>query len=116
MPGPSTTFTAPGHGSHASNGPTSVAECEAVARLLQDKDVPLRRRVEMMSELKDSAEQPREFNFYGKYLEVLVPAVMALLGDEDKIVFYKDHMEQVRTATTTQDPWAVTLPANRSES
>ena len=56
----------------------------------------MRRKFEIMTELKDSAETQKEYSFYEKYLAVLFPVIVALLGEEEKVVFVKDNMEQVR--------------------
>jgi transformation/transcription domain-associated protein len=95
MPGPSTATLAPSL--HASAvGPTNGAEIEVYGKQLADKDTPMRRKFEIMTELKDSAETQKEYSFYEKYLAVLFPVIVALLGEEEKVVFVKDNMEQVR--------------------
>lgn len=72
----------------------TVAECEALAAQLTDPATPLRRRIEIASELRDSAESNREYTFYDKYLAVFIPALVQILGEEKNIVFVKDNSEQ----------------------
>jgi transformation/transcription domain-associated protein len=81
---------------HASAaGPTTPVEVETVARILLDKDVPTRKKFEITSELKDTAETQKDYTFYEKYLGVLFPVMSKLLLEEDKIVFVKENLEQV---------------------
>jgi transformation/transcription domain-associated protein len=75
-------------------GPMTVPECEALAAQLTDTNIPLRRRMEIASELRDSAESNRDYTFYDKYLGVFIPALITILGEEKHIVFVKDNSEQ----------------------
>ncbi|KAL1410016.1 transcription-associated protein 1 [Vanrija albida] len=75
-------------------GPSTLAECEALAAQLSDTNTPMRRRMEIASELRDSAESNRDYVFYDKYLGVFIPALVAILGEEKNIVFVKDNSEQ----------------------
>ncbi|BEJ12109.1 hypothetical protein CspHIS471_0205690 [Cutaneotrichosporon sp. HIS471] len=75
-------------------GPMAVPECESLAAQLIDPNTPMRRRMEIASELRDSAESNRDFAFYDKYLGVFIPALVQILGDEKSIVFTKDNSEQ----------------------
>lgn len=72
----------------------TVAECESLAAQLVDTNTPMRRRMEIASELRDSAESNRDFAFYDKYLGIFVPALVQILGEEKNIVFAKDNSEQ----------------------
>jgi transformation/transcription domain-associated protein len=45
--------------------------------------------------LRDSAENSKDYAYYAKYLEVLIPAVVTLLGEEKTISFAKDSADQV---------------------
>lgn len=59
--------------------------------------------METIGELRDTAEGQKDFAFYEKYLGVLMPAITGLLGEEDKIVFFKDAMDQVCNYNDTAD-------------
>lgn len=72
----------------------TVAECETLAAQLVDSNTPMRRRMEIASELRDSAESNREYAFYDKYLAVFIPVLVQILGEEKHIVFLKDNSEQ----------------------
>lgn len=72
----------------------TVAECESLAAQLVDTNTPMRRRMEIASELRDSSESNREYAFYDKYLAVFIPALVQILGEEKNIVFQKDNPEQ----------------------
>jgi transformation/transcription domain-associated protein len=85
--------------SFSGTGPTSVADCEALAAQLLDPNVPTRRKTDIASELRDSAEGNKDTSFYEKYLGVLMPAVMTVLADERTIHFIKDSPDQVRDST-----------------
>lgn len=82
------------HPSYSSVGPTTVAECEALAAQLLDPSTPVRRRQEIAVDLRDSAESNREHSFYHKYLGIFIPVLVKVLGNEDAIVFVKDNAEQ----------------------
>lgn len=75
-------------------GPMTVAECESLAAQLVDTNTPMRRRMEIASELRDTAESNRDYAFYDKYLGVFIPALITILGEEKSIVFVKDNSEQ----------------------
>ncbi|ODN82926.1 hypothetical protein L202_01173 [Cryptococcus amylolentus CBS 6039] len=80
--------------SHTSNGPMSVSDCEFLASQLLEPSFPTRKKLEIALELRDSAENNRDFGFYDKYLSVFVPALISILGDEKSITFVKDNVEQ----------------------
>ena len=80
--------------SFSSNGPMTVADCEHLASQLLDAAVQPRRKLEIASELRDSAESNRDFAFYDKYLSVFIPALLTILGDEKAISFNKDNADQ----------------------
>lgn len=118
-PAPGTTgggpSIAPGTTMHSfvpSNGPQTVLDCETFAAQLLDPSVRKsssagieqimhtdkiapRRKQELAVELRDSAENSKDFAYYAKYLEVLIPAVVTLLGEEKTISFLKDNADQV---------------------
>ena len=71
------------------------ADCESLAGQLLDPGLATRRKVEIASELRDSAENNRDYAFYEKYLGVFVPALITVLGDEKGISFNKDSVDQV---------------------
>lgn len=55
----------------------------------------MRRRFEIANELRDSAEINKDFAFYTKYLEALIPAVVSILSEEKSIVFFRDTIDNV---------------------
>ncbi|ORY26601.1 putative histone acetyltransferase [Naematelia encephala] len=89
--GPGTSMPAP---STSTAGPMTVAECEHLAAQLQDTALPLRRRVEIASELRDSAESTRDYNLYERYLAIFIPVVTAILSDEKTVTFSKETPDQ----------------------
>ncbi|KAK4687186.1 transformation/transcription domain-associated protein, partial [Tremellales sp. Uapishka_1] len=80
--------------SYTSNGPMNAADCDAMAAQLLDPAYPLRKKLEIASDLRDSAEGNKDFAFYDKYLAAFIPALMTILGDERSITFMKDSIEQ----------------------
>ncbi len=80
--------------SFSSNGPITVAECEQLAGQLLDPSINPRRKLEIASELRDSAESNRDFKFYDSYLAIFVPALLTILADEKTISFVKDNPDQ----------------------
>lgn len=81
--------------SYTSNGPMSVSDCEFLASQLLEPTVTARKKLEIALELRDSAENNRDFGFYDKYLSIFIPALISILGDEKSITFVKDNVEQV---------------------
>lgn len=81
--------------SYSSTGPTTPADCESLAAQLLDPSVAPRRKLEIASDLRDSAETTRDFAFYEKYLGILIPALITILGDEKTITFSRDSPDQV---------------------
>jgi transformation/transcription domain-associated protein len=81
--------------SFSTSGPTTTADCETLAAQLIDTSVPMRRRLEIASDLRDSAETTRDFAFYEKYLAILIPALLTVLGDEKTVTFSKEGLDQV---------------------
>ena len=79
----------------SSNAPTTPADCEAFAAQLLDPSISIRRKLELASELRDSAETNRDFAFYEKYLGILIPALITILGDEKSITFSRESVDQV---------------------
>ena len=80
--------------SFSSNGPMTTADCEHLAGQLLDGGVSARRKLEIASELRDSAESNREFAFYDKYLAIFIPTLITILSDEKTISFMKDSADQ----------------------
>ncbi|WVN89695.1 uncharacterized protein L203_104925 [Cryptococcus depauperatus CBS 7841] len=80
--------------SHTSNGPMSVSDCELLASQLLESGVTARKKLEIALELRDSAENNRDFGFYDKYLSIFIPALIQILGDEKTITFVKDSVDQ----------------------
>ena len=80
--------------SFASSGPMTIADCESSAAILLDPTIAMRRKLEVASDLRDSAESNKEFNFYDKYLAIFIPALVTLLGDEKAITFLTDTTDQ----------------------
>lgn len=78
-----------------SAGPTTAADCESIALQLVDPNTNLRRKLDIANELRDSAENTRDFAFYEKYLGALIPAVITVLSDEKAISFMKDNLDHV---------------------
>lgn len=83
------------HPSYSSSGPTTLADCESIAAQLTDPNVAPRRKLEIAGDLRDSAESNRDFAFYEKYLGILIPALITVLGDERTINFYRDNVDHV---------------------
>ena len=80
--------------SFSSSGPMTAADCEHLAAQLLDPLVSPRRKLDIASDLRDSAENNRDFIFYDKYLSIFVPAVLTILGDERTVSFVKDSPDQ----------------------
>nr|XP_019007357.1 transformation/transcription domain-associated protein [Kwoniella pini CBS 10737]OCF46138.1 transformation/transcription domain-associated protein [Kwoniella pini CBS 10737] len=80
--------------SFSTNGPLTVADCEFMVSQLLEPSVNPRRKLEIAFELRDSAEQTRDFGFYEKYLAIFIPALITILGDEKSVTFVKDNLEQ----------------------
>lgn len=72
----------------------SVSDCEFLASQLLEPAVTARKKLEIALELRDSAENNRDFGFYDKYLSIFIPALISILGDEKSITFVKDNVEQ----------------------
>lgn len=81
--------------SYSSSGPTTTADCENIAAQLTDPNVAPRRKLEIAGDLRDSAETNRDFAFYEKYLGILVPALITVLGDEKTINFSRENLDHV---------------------
>nr|XP_018259603.1 transformation/transcription domain-associated protein [Kwoniella dejecticola CBS 10117]OBR81761.1 transformation/transcription domain-associated protein [Kwoniella dejecticola CBS 10117] len=76
------------------NGPSTVADCEYMVSQLLEPGLNPRRKLELAFELRDTAEQTREFSFYEKYLAIFIPALITILGDEKSVTFVKENSEQ----------------------
>ena len=76
-------------------GPINISDCESLAGQLLDPAVGSRRKLDIAIELRDSAENNRDYSFYEKYLAVLVPCVITVLSDEKTINFARDSFDQV---------------------
>ena len=81
--------------SFSGTGPTTAADCESLANQLVDPSLAIRRKLDIAGELRDSAESNKDFAFYEKYLAILMPALMTVLGDEKTITFSKEGPDQV---------------------
>lgn len=81
--------------SYSSSGPMTTGDCENMAQQLLDPNCPTRRKLEVASELRDSAESNRDFAFYEKYLAILIPTLITILSDEKAITFHRDSPDQV---------------------
>jgi transformation/transcription domain-associated protein len=88
--------------SYNSSGPVTPADCELLASQLVDPATSARRKLDIANELRDSAENNRDFAFYDKYLGALIPALITVLGDEKTISFMKDNLDYVSRAMSPQ--------------
>lgn len=66
-----------------------------------------RRRQEVAVELRDSAENNKDYAFYAKYLEILMPVVLGILGEEKTIAFQKESPDQVCASSSIADSQSV---------
>ncbi|WVQ85959.1 hypothetical protein IAT38_008127 [Cryptococcus sp. DSM 104549] len=80
--------------SFSSSGPMSASDCEFLASQLLEPGVTTRKKLEIALELRDSAENNKDFQFYEKYLSIFIPALITILGEEKSITFVKDNVEQ----------------------